>query len=535
MGLRAQVLLMFLIVNGLGVLGLAYLIQRDRERTQDLLNSGREYAMIQEARARGQLDPALRARLEHWIEGVESYLNESLERQTLSFSNWLKVAEGLRTLDIWSDPQLRSEVTQAVVIHRPVDGASARYFNPPRDLIGDLDPEKRKDISELVGRSRAVVAPVMRGNHVGGALQVDAEHWGGVWFSLKPTPNPLDLARDEGWSLERLSVFLVPIMALLLLGMWYLLSHRVVRPLEQLEDVATAVSQGDYSRRLEDAREDEVGHVMASFNRMMSLVEGYRDELEDRVVEKTKEIEQKTRELMLGQRLAATGQLAAGIAHEINNPLAGMINVVKRLERSDLKPEQRAAYLEILEEGMERIGSIVQQLLAVSPRKVTPSLVDVHKELERVVALTDHKAGQKGVTIVTDLAEEAPPILGECNEIGQIFLNLVINAIDASHEGGRVDIRTTSASDRLVCTIEDYGVGMPPEVAERAFDMFFTTKEVGEGTGIGLATVHHLVEAHGGTLELRSAVGEGTQVTVRFPTDADRASRERPSAQTSNP
>jgi signal transduction histidine kinase len=315
-----------------------------------------------------------------------------------------------------------------------------------------------------------------------------------------------------------LFLILLPGTLFLFWFLWHFLRRGVIDPIEDLERVARAVARGDYSRRLQTTgRRDEIGRLVVVMNRMLGLLEEYRDSMEAKVGEKTREIERKNRELMLAQRLAATGTLAAGIAHEINNPLGGMLNATRRLRRPDLTAEQREKYVVLLEECIGRIGDIVQRVLSLSPRKASPARLDLAGEIRKAAELVAHRAQRKNVAVRVDSLGPHPVIAGEANEIGQIFLNLLINGVDACREGGQVEVRVRQEPGWAVAEVEDDGVGMEPDVAAQAFDMFFTTKPAGEGTGLGLATVHTLVLGYGGTLDLRTEPGHGTRFTVKLP------------------
>jgi signal transduction histidine kinase len=396
-----------------------------------------------------------------------------------------------------------------------------RFYNPPRDLIYERpgsDPEPGQMVALALARDDICV----RGDRLAGPLRMFGEDWGGYYLMLKEMQGPRGSTAPPppiSRSILLILLLLVPGLMLLFAFTWRLIFRRLVEPVERLGAVALSVGRGDYSQRLDVPEgKDEVTRVILAFNRMLSLIEEYSQELEARVEDAALEIERKNRELMLGQRLAATGTLAAGIAHEINNPLGGMLNVARRLQREDLTQEQRARYIRTLEEGIERIGAIVRKVLAVSPRKMTPSPLDLAEVLQRTVDLVGHRAQELGVEVIMNLQADLPPILGEANEIGQVFLNLLINAIDACESGqGRVEVTLTREGGTLVVEIEDDGVGMPPEIAERAFDMFFTTKDAGKGTGLGLATVHSLVQSHGGTLTFDTRVDDGTCFRVALP------------------
>ena len=351
-----------------------------------------------------------------------------------------------------------------------------------------------------------------------GPLSFNEQEWGGFYLALAADPAGVLSDLDQHRPLKYIVIIAVPGILFLF---WFLLrfmNRNVVGPVEELEDVAGAVARGDYSHRIRAPfRHDEVGRVKSSVNQMLDLVEDYRDRMEARIAEKTGEIERKTQELMLGQRLAATGTLASGIAHEINNPLGGMVNALKRIERNELSGEKRARYLEIITEGMERIGSTVRQVLAVSPVKTTPRPLDLAEIVRRTLHLVAHRAKEAGVEIALDLDEQIPAVLGESNEMGQVVLNLLINAVDACEENGHVTVSLARQEAEALLQVADNGVGMEPEVAARAFDYFFTTKGVGEGTGLGLAIVHHILQAHGGSITLETAPGQGALFKVRLP------------------
>lgn len=510
---------MFFVVNLLTLAGTGLLVQQDRRETRRILASTNAYFRQQEERSRGSLDPDLRDSLSRWIFEIESCLAAVPRQDVLTAQDWLVDAEALWSLALWRDPFLLRQVVEVVLLRRDPRTNYHQVLNVPGHLMASFDVHgrTRDEVSSLIDDARRVFSPVIRKNRVGAALRVHGDDWGGVWFRLRDIPNPLGEVEQRGSALFLSILVLIPVMVFLLFSMWRLLEGRVLAPMEQLGNVASAVASGDYSRRLQADGADEVADMMRSFNEMMELVQDYRNTLEARVIEKTGELEAKNRELLLAQRLAAMGTLAAGIAHEINNPLGGMLNVARRIDRDDLDPQKRLQYRQMLEEGIERIGSIVRRLLDVSPRRMTPSPVDVEKELDKAMALTRHRAESKGVRMESQIESGLPPVLGESNELGQVFLNLLINAVDASDPGSVVTARLFRGGPGIVAEIEDRGDGMDEEVKNRAFDLFFTTKSTGEGTGLGLAMVHHIVEAHGGSLSLASEKGSGTVVRIEFP------------------
>ncbi|NRA96509.1 MAG: HAMP domain-containing protein [Planctomycetes bacterium] len=517
-------------MNVLLVGAIAFYVLRENSMARAIFQESERVRMHDSRESRSQLtreilDPELQsvlARIEREVtQLIQARFSMSVQDQEQQF----RLRRAFWGMSLWDDPVLRLHVARAVLIHQPDNTTRVSYFNVRSDLVVPYVRDDREP-GHMVETSLVRDDVVWRGNRIAGPLTVLGAHWGGYYLQLHRPPGAILSLADApaSESLLLILLLLVPGLVFLFGFTWRLISTRLLEPVEDLGRVARRAGRGDYSRRLvlPPDREDEIARVMAVFNRMLGLVEEYRDEMEDKVREATDEIGRKNRELMLGQRLAATGTLASGIAHEINNPLGGMLNVARRLEREDLTPDQRGRYIEILEEGIERIGEIVKKVLAVSPRKMTPTPLKLEEVIGRSIDLVQHRATRKGVTIECEFASPLPEVLGESNEIGQVFLNLLINAVDACEEQGeKVMVRATVHGEQVMVEIEDDGIGMAPHVAERAFDMFFTTKEAGEGTGLGLATVHSLVQAHGGSLDLKTAPGTGTTVCVRLPFMSD--------------
>jgi signal transduction histidine kinase len=519
LSLRRKFLLIFVLVNlvTFGVLG--FYAWRAGERARTLFTQVRGLA---NRRATAAIEGLL-ARMD---EVIDTEIAGILEKRP----NDVELPLLIRENPSFDSKLFRSLVEKAVLVRLGegevegaprAEGRTTSWFNLKKRYIfdhGTLDKGKalRLVVQSLQANRRVVSSDEGR---IAGPLMSGDRPWGGFYIDLSPlvTDQPGE-EEDPSLPVRHLLLIVGPSTLLLLGLLWVFLSRRVFEPLEELGQVARSVSSGDYSRRLPvTARRDEIGRLGLVVNRMLELVEEYHQELEHRIGQKTAELERKNQELLIGQSLAATGALASGIAHEINNPLGGMLNALQRLKRSDLNEEQRRRYESLVEDGIERIGNIVRQVLSLSPHKTVPSLQDVPEALRRAADLVAHRAAQRDVEIVTQIDDDLPPVLGESHELGQIFLNLLINAIDACYDGGRVQVRAHRHEGRVCVEVRDWGSGMSPDVAARAFDRFFTTKEEGVGTGLGLATVHTLVEAHGGTIDLWTEPGKGTRITVKFP------------------
>ncbi|MDQ7008397.1 MAG: ATP-binding protein [Acidobacteriota bacterium] len=240
------------------------------------------------------------------------------------------------------------------------------------------------------------------------------------------------------------------------------------------------------------------------------------------------------RAVVQSEKMAAIGQLTAGIAHEINNPLATiagcaesmrsrLAEAVNDAERSEIQEDAL-----VIEEEAYRLKGVLQNLLELSRRGPAdgPAYCDPCRVAERTVNLVRHNPAMAGITLELECAESVPPVSANEDHLVQVMLALLSNAADAVGKDGRVRVDVRAAGDdEVVLSVEDDGPGVPPEIRDRVFEPFFTTKPPGEGTGLGLAVAYGLVQAHGGRLELASSSGRGTCFDVRLPV-ASRAGAE---------
>lgn len=409
-------------------------------------------------------------------------------------------------------------VPEGVALH-PLGGSHRRATVDQQAIYRAIADavESGRPIEDVEGGR---VAPIEFGNFV----------WGGFWYRV---PEP------EGLVALFLRYLLWPFVfatALLVGGTFFAMRRFVLTPIEDLARAARRVAGGDLTVRLpEPRRSDEMAALIAGFNAMTAEVEGFRVRLEHEVREARDEARRAESAAMTQRRLAATGELAAGIAHEINNPLGGLLNAVDVLQREDLQPERRRSYLELLRSGLERIRATVGQLLRFTPRaeaEVRPVAL-VEPALD-AIGLVRHRASQLGVVLAFNgadatredpagerrRAELLPAVRGAATELGQAVLNLLANALDALEERGgpgRIDVRLEREPAALVLSVADDGPGVEPAVLERAADLFFTTKEVGRGSGLGLSLVYNAVAASDGRVELDSAPGRGFRARLVFP------------------
>jgi signal transduction histidine kinase len=304
-----------------------------------------------------------------------------------------------------------------------------------------------------------------------------------------------------------------------------------------LADGARSISQGKLDTHLEVQSNDELGELAKAFNAMATSLDAARTEilrqteeittwnesLEKRVEEKTKELRDAQELLLRSRSLAAIGSLGAGVAHEINNPLAGILGL-SQLLIADL-PEAHPArpMLQDLEEQAQRIQSIVANLLRLSQRQAGEDFRPV--DLSRIIGDALELCGPglfAGAAIAIDrkVQSPSPPIRGNAPQLQAAIMQLVQNACGAMPAGGRLYIETSTPEAALLrLRVSDTGRGIAPEQLARIFDPFFTTKARRTDTGIGLSVVHKIIEDHGGKIRVESELGKGTTFWITFPLD----------------
>ncbi|MFQ5735983.1 MAG: ATP-binding protein [Thermodesulfobacteriota bacterium] len=238
-------------------------------------------------------------------------------------------------------------------------------------------------------------------------------------------------------------------------------------------------------------------------------------------ITKKKEIEAS---ILSSEKLAAVGQLAAGIAHEVNNPIGGILNCFYNFRHKKLTEERKAEYLDFMEDGIKRVQNIVRQLLDFSQQH-TPELrlTDINNLIEGVVPLFIHSVRGKDVRLVRNLGQGLPPILVDKHQIEQILVNLILNAIQAVDGEGVIEVATRFENEWFCIIVSDTGCGIPAENIPRIFDPFFTTKGVGKGTGLGLSVSRGIIERHKGRIDVESQVGRGAVFKIRLPIHIEEA------------
>jgi two-component system, NtrC family, sensor kinase len=305
-----------------------------------------------------------------------------------------------------------------------------------------------------------------------------------------------------------------------------MLSSRITTPLRKLEEVAKKFTDGDYKSGFSIKRAPrEVENLAIALNHMAEEVENEKKELEEwadkmeyKVQERTSELKKIHGQLFRSEKLASIGKLAAGVAHEINNPLTGILTNASLL-LEDLKDgDSKKDDVQVIVNETIRCREIVKRLLDFARQtKPQKSLTNINTLIDNIVLLVRNQASFRNVNIERNLVDNIPEIMTDKDQIQQVFINFILNASDAMPNGGEIKIssRVIENSEYVEVRIMDTGLGISEENKHKIFDPFFTTKE--NGTGLGLSISYGIVEQHGGTINLESELGKGTTFIVLLP------------------
>jgi two-component system NtrC family sensor kinase len=316
---------------------------------------------------------------------------------------------------------------------------------------------------------------------------------------------------------KALSVFILLTIAgiALAIGLGYFLESVILRPVHRLIKASTEVSQGNFSPNVGPISRSEIGVLQKTFADMITSLQE-----RDRRLRAESEIK-----LLQSEKQASVGRLAAGVAHEINNPLTGVLTFSHMLlQRKDIGGEIRTD-LETIAQQTERVRKIVKNLLDFSRQtELNPELTDINHLVESVVSMMKNQALVKGIDLQCNPDEGLPLLTLDANQIQSVLFNLLLNALDATKQDETIVVTTGigisgNAADPqgVEITVRDTGCGISAEHLDKLFDPFFTTKEVGRGTGLGLAVSYGIVQRHGGTIWVQSEVGKGSTFTVWLP------------------
>jgi two-component system, NtrC family, sensor kinase len=338
------------------------------------------------------------------------------------------------------------------------------------------------------------------------------------------------LAQDS----RRMAAYTILALALIAVLCGLFVWRVVAAPLKSLKAATEHLSEGRLGFQIATDSKDEFGDLARAFNTMSLQLRDANEEivswartLEERVEQKTRELQTAHNQMLHAETMVSIGKMAAVVAHEINNPLSGILTYAKLmrkwLDRGETGGKHRQdseQSLDLIARESRRCGDLVKNLLTFSRSgPMNPAPTAIHMIIDQVIQLVQHKLDMTGIQLQLDLAPDLPPLKCDAAQMEQVLLALVSNAADAMPRGGNLWLRTRLLPDvdEIEIQVRDDGSGIPPEILSRIFEPFVTTKESGHGVGLGLAVSHSIVERHRGTIAVQSELGRGTTFTVRLP------------------
>jgi two-component system, NtrC family, sensor kinase len=375
-----------------------------------------------------------------------------------------------------------------------------------------------------------VFAATFEGGHPSGAVEI-VERFDSIWSVA------FRYVKSVVW------MSLIAIL-LIMVGTYFLFRQLVYQPIERLLGAMSRAKAGDLEAQVAAHTTDELGLLTEEFNSMISQVRGMTKEreaqqsiLREKVSEATLELERRNQQLRetnlelwrttrrmneLG-RLAAAGQTAAHFAHEVGTPL-NLISGHVQLLKSDLErdPHDAAARIKTISAQIERIERIVRRMLDKTRFETELSPLDLNVLLRRLCDSMSPAFDKRNITLGYQLADSLPLIAGSADRLQQLFLNLINNSLDAMPDGGElrvctaIEVGTNGRSHLVTVDFADTGLGMTPEIVSHIFDPLYTTKQRGQGTGLGLVIVNQIISEHGATITVESEPGQGTRFRLTF-------------------
>lgn len=334
---------------------------------------------------------------------------------------------------------------------------------------------------------------------------------------------------------------LVATIALASLATFFLFRYFISSPIGKLLEGTERIAKGDLSHEVKVTTGDELGLLANSFNAMVHELKRshgelaqYSRTLEERVIDRTRDLKgayDKLRateeQLIQSAKLASLGVLAGGVAHEINNPLTGVLGYSQLLLATISENDPHRADLEEIERSAMRCKCIIDNLLRFSrQQKFAFEIVDVDQVIEDTLVLIGNQLQRNNVRIIKDIVPGEPAIRGNSQQLQQVFINIIHNAFDAMPDGGELSIATRVGTDRVEVSFRDTGTGIPADIIDKIFDPFVTTKPPGKGTGLGLSVSYGIVQKHDGEIRVENAPECGSIFTVSIPLVAERREKE---------
>ncbi len=339
----------------------------------------------------------------------------------------------------------------------------------------------------------------------------------------------------KDYALQFIGITLLCILGLSM-GVGFMLQRLVYVPLNDLDGAAQRIIAGELEQHIPVRSSDDFGRVAGSFNTMSAALHESKVQMQELVQSLETKVQERTRELLAaraevaqGVKLAAIGVLASGIAHELNNPLTGVLTFTSLMRKKVADGSEDADDLDLVIRETKRCASIIKRLLDFAREKApTSGYCNINQVVDDTVRMVYQPASLQHIRIASELGEGLPAIWCDADLIKQVVMNLLVNAQQSIEGSGVVTVRTrlstavmgAGSQDMLELSVSDTGCGIPAANLERIFDPFFTSKEVGKGTGLGLSVSYGIVRTHGGRITVESTPGEGSTFHVFLPVDA---------------
>jgi signal transduction histidine kinase len=314
----------------------------------------------------------------------------------------------------------------------------------------------------------------------------------------------------------------------------FLLSRIVIRPIKRMVKIADHFEETDLFSMLTRSDRNEIAHLTVALNRMLKKIADHKERLEAHVrslEDANLELKEAREEVIRSEKLSSLGRLAAGVAHEVGNPIGAILGYTNLLMEHVGENEEALDYLKRIEKEVTRTNTIVRELLDFSrPSPSEPAPVDVNDLIMESTGFLAHQKLMESIDIETDLDQEVEMVWADAGQLKQVLINLMLNAGDAMEEGGSLAVTSRQVSlgqeevepdessrEHIQISVADTGKGIPPSELNKIFDPFYTTKSPGKGTGLGLAISLRIIESFGGSIHVESVEGEGSIFTIELP------------------
>ena len=421
------------------------------------------------------------------------------------------------------DVVLTAPALRTLSIIEVVDGATG--------VVASTSSEERDEALVLAREAIAAAQPMSgRAAPSNAIVAVPVSRPGDVRAAAVATVSlgSLEQFRKKG---RQVTLVFTPAASLILTLLVDLLSRRLIHdPIDRIRRTMARAGEGDFTARAAMVRPDELGSVAVGLNDMLHRLQNFNEALQERVAEATTELRLRNEELVesyqrvfalreavaRNEQLAAVGQMAASVAHQVGTPLNLISGYVQMLQEEAAADPRTARRLEIVQEQIAKVASVVRTLLDHSRKPADRAAVDLRGLLLRVADVARPKLDASGVSLDLDIPGDLPSIWADAGELELAVLNLITNSLDAMPDGGALRIAAAAAGDSLRIAISDTGSGIDADLLPRIFQPWVTTKPTGRGTGLGLSITHDVVSRHGGAIRAESHPGD-TTFTIELP------------------